>query len=209
MRTTTAFFAGIGTVVAAITVGLGGGLLLGDIMSPQQPKHQSSEVTRLEQRSAQAPIPAANSASQPVPYLTSPQVAAAVAEPSQPAPQQQPQAAVQPADTKQADTSKTPPANPQPVASVEPAAGKERAAPDDAFAKTRDADIRRESRRAEDRRSRAERHQQWAERKRMKVRERDGDDLRDVEASVRQATEQRPLFGEPRFGSRVGLFEQD
>jgi hypothetical protein len=207
MRTTTAFFAGIGTVVAAITVGLGGGLLLGDIMSPHQPKHQSSEVMRLEQRSAQAPIPAANSASQLVPYLTSPQVAAAVAEPSQPAPQQQ--AAVPPADTKQADTSKAPPANPQPVASVEPAAGKERAAPDDAFAKTRDADIRRESRRAEDRRSRAERRQQWAERKRMKVRERDGDDLRDVEASVRQATEQRPMFGEPRFGSRAGLFEQD
>ena len=43
----------------------------------------------------------------------------------------------------------------------------------------------------------------------MKSRERDGDDLRDVEASVRQATEQRPLFGERRFGSRVGLFEQD
>ena len=50
MRVTTAFFAGIGTVVVAIAAGLGGGLLLGDIMSPQQPKHPGSEMTRLERR---------------------------------------------------------------------------------------------------------------------------------------------------------------
>lgn len=223
MRTTTAFFAGIGTVVAAIAAGISGGLVIGDIMSPHQPKHQSSEVTRLEQRSAQAPVPARNDATQPVPYLGSSQVAATVAEPAQPAkaemqqqpaPLQQPQqAAVQPADTQQPATSHTPPsASPQPAATVEPPAGKERAAPGDAFAKARDADLRREPRRAEDRRK-FERRQRWAERKRMKARERDGDDLRDVEASVREATEQRPLFGrpsfdsEPRFSSRIGLFD--
>ena len=104
MRTYTAFFAGIGTVVVAIGAGLGGGLLLGDIMSPQQPKHQSSEVTRLEQRSSPQPITAMNSASQPVPYLATPQVAAAISEPAQP-----PQAEKQPPQPQQ-----TQPQQPQP-----------------------------------------------------------------------------------------------
>src|SRR5262245_51777548 len=89
MRVATAFFAGVGTVVVAIGAGLGGGLLLGDIMSPQQPKHQSSEVTRLEQRSSPQPITAMNGASQPVPYMAAPQVAATVGEASAQPPQQQ------------------------------------------------------------------------------------------------------------------------
>ena len=88
MRVATAFFAGVGTVVVAIGAGLGGGLLLGDIMSPQQPKHQSSEVTRLEQRSSPQPIPAMNGALQPA----VPQVAATAGEASaQPQAQQQTQ----------------------------------------------------------------------------------------------------------------------
>src|SRR5262245_65500703 len=90
MRVATAFFAGVGTVVVAIGAGLGGGLLLGDIMSPQQPKHPSSEVTRLEQRNSPQPITAMNGASQPVPYTAAPQVAATVGEASaQPQQQQQ------------------------------------------------------------------------------------------------------------------------
>src|SRR5437868_436218 len=169
MRATSAFFAGIGTVVVAIGAGLGGGLLLGDIMSPQQPKYQSNEVTRLEQRGSQAPILASKDASQPVPYLASSQIGAAIAESAtqppkanaQPQPQQ---VAAQPADTKPpADTNKTPPANTQPVAAAEPTA-KERASPEDSLAKARDADVRREARRADDRR-RAERRQQWAEKR--------------------------------------------
>ena len=67
MRVATAYFVGAGTVVVAIAAGLGGGLLLGNIMSPQQPKYPSSEVTRLEQRASQQPIQAMNGASQPVP----------------------------------------------------------------------------------------------------------------------------------------------
>jgi outer membrane biosynthesis protein TonB len=226
MRTSTAFFSGIGTVVVAIAAGLGGGLLLGDIMSPQQPKHQSSEVTRMEQRSSPPPITAMNTASQPVPYLATPQVAAAIAEPAQPQaqtppqqqPQQQPQqtaakpaeeakpapAVVQPA--KPAEEAKPAPAAVQPAMAADQPAARERTATEDSLAKARDADIKRETRRADDRRK-AERRQQWAEKR--KWRQRDGDDLRDVEASVRQATEPRPFFGEPRFGSRIGLFEQD
>src|SRR5438132_13690705 len=105
MRVMTAFFAGVGTVAVAIAAGLGGGLLLGNIMSPQQPKHPGSEVTRLEQRASPQPIPAMNGAPQPVPYMASTQAAATVAEPSvqppaqpqapQPAPPQQPHPQVQ------------------------------------------------------------------------------------------------------------------
>jgi hypothetical protein len=216
MRTTTAFFAGIGTVIAAIAAGLGGGLLLGDIMSPQAPKHPSSEVTRLEQRSSQPPISAMNSASQPVPYLATSQVAATIAEPTAqpqaeaPSQPQQPtaqpqQAAVQPqqAVAQPADAKPAPSAT-QPVAATEPPVAKERAAPEDSFAKARDSDLKREARRAEDRRK-AERRQQWAEKRRIRPRE--DDELRDVEASVRETTEQRPLFGGPRFGARIGLFD--
>lgn len=175
MRVTTAFFAGIGTVVVAIAAGLGGGLLLGDIMSPQQPKHPGSEMTRLEQRMSPQPIPATNGASQPVPYMAATQ-AAAMAEP-----QAQP-----------------PPTQAQPAA-IEPSAAREGAAPEDANARARDAEPKRDARRVEDRRK-AERRQQSAERK--KWRQRQDDDIDNVEASVREATELRPLFARgPGFGA--------
>lgn len=210
MRVSTAYFAGAGTVVVAIAAGLGGGLLLGDIMSPQQPKHPSSEVTRLEQRAAPQPIPAMAGASQPVPYTASPQIANTVGEqaaaPQQPQqPQQQTQPQVQEASTKAAE-----PVKPQPERSTQsvataaqPSAADEqpgaRPAPEDSYAKARDADLKR---RAEDKRK-AERRQQWADKR--KWRERQGDDLDSVEASVREATESRPVFGsrerrEPGFG---------
>lgn len=209
MRTSTAFFAGAGTVVAAIAIGLGGGLMAGNIMSPQQPKYPSSEVSRLEQRNSQQTVQAANAASQPVAYLSNPQAAAMAAD--KPAQPQQP--SPQPAAPSQASAQQTEPKAPetastaqsvaaaaQPVAAVEPAAASERAAPEDSFAKARDADVKRETRRAEDKRK-AERRQRLAERK--KARQRHGDDLNDVEASVRDATE-RPLFGrsEERFDRR-------
>jgi hypothetical protein len=221
MRAATAYFAGVGTVAVAIAAGLGGGLLLGDIMSPQQPKHQSSEVTRLEQRASPQPIQAANGASQPVLYLP-PAQAAAVAEPpaqpQQPAPQQ---ASTQPAEPARqpepkANANAQPAAAPQTTAAAaEQPAARERTAPEDAnakdaYAKARDADVKRDARR------KAERRQQWAERR--KPRQRDGDDLNDVEASVREATESRPVFGRDesrsRFGGdqgfgRIRIFESD
>lgn len=187
MRTTSAFFAGAGTVIVAIAAGLGGGLLLGEIMSPQQPKHPGSEVTRLEQRMSPQPIPATDGASRPVPYLAASQIAAAVAEPQS---QEQSQPQVQQASTEPA----------------EPSAARERSTPEDSYARVRDADVKREARRAEEKRK-AERRQQWAEKR--KLRQRQDDELRDVEDKVREVTEERPLFGtEPRFGTRrFWLFE--
>ena len=227
MRVATAFFAGVGTVVVAIGAGLGGGLLLGDIMSPQQPKHQSSEVTRLEQRSSPQPIPAMNGASQPVPYMAAPQVAATVgeasAQPQQQSQQQQPQQTqqqpqqvqpqVQQASTQSAEPKPQPERNAPaqsaaaaaaPAANAEPSAA--HAAPDDSFAKAREADVKRDGRRADDRRK-ADRRQQWDERRQQwaekRKRPRQDDDLGDVEASVREATESRPVFGrEQRLESR-------
>jgi len=234
MRVATAYFVGAGTVVVAIAAGLGGGLLLGNIMSPQQPKYPSSEVTRLEQRASQQPIQAMNSASQPVPYVTAPQTTASVAGPQPQSPQQaqpqpqQPQAqqaSTQPAEAKQqSETNAT--AKPEPVAvapqlaaapppaTTEQTATRERAAPDDAYAKARDADLKRDARRAEESRRKAERRQQWAERRKP----RKGDDLDDVEASVRQSTEPRSFFGReesrPVFGGdqgfgRIRVFDND
>jgi hypothetical protein len=235
MRTTTAYFAGVGTVAVAIAGGLGGGLLLGDIMSPQQPKYPSSEVTRLEQRTSQQPIQAANGTTQPVPYMAATQVANTVA--GQPAPPQQPQQApsqqqaqpqVQQTSTQPAEPSKQPerttPA--QPVnAAAQPSPPAERpatrAAPEDSFANARETDVKNEARRAEDRRK-AERRQQWADKR--KWRQRQDDELGDVASSVREATEARSfgrselrperseprlLFGRaPAFGTgRMTLFD--
>jgi hypothetical protein len=235
MRAATAFFAGVGTVAVAIGAGLGGGLLLGDIMSPQQPKYPSSEVTRLEQRASQQPIQTANGPTQPVPHMTATQIANTVAE--QPAPPQRPQpvppqqqaqpqaqqAATQPAEPPKQPERSTPPqpvnAAAQPSPADRPSA---RAASEDSFAKSREADMKNnEARRAEDRRK-AERRQQWADKR--KWRQRQDNELGDVEASVREATEARSfgrgemrpdrseprqLFGrEPSFGTgRMTLFD--
>jgi hypothetical protein len=240
MRAATAYFAGVGTVTMAIAGGLGGGLLLGHIMSPQQPKYPSSEVTRLEQRASQPPIQAANGAPQSVPYVAATQTANTVAE--QPAPPQQaqpPQQQAQPQAQQAAAQPAEPPKQPERNTSTQPASAAAqssppadrpaaRASPEDSFAKARDSDVKaresdvkNEARRADERRK-AERRQQWADKR--KWRQRRDDDLGDVEASVREATEARSfgrgemrpdrseprqLFGrEPVFGTgRMTLFD--
>src|SRR5690349_8020517 len=190
MRATSAFFAGVGTVAVAIGAGLGGGLLLGELMSPHQPKYPSSEVTRLEQRGAPLPIPAKDGASQPVPYLSPTQAAATVAE--QPQQQAQPQPPPQPASTKPSEpkqqlekvntTPQQAAATPQPAASEQQSAARDRAAPEDANAKARDTDLKRDARRADDRRK-AERRQQWTDKRKWQQRDGEGG-LNDAEAKV-------------------------
>ena len=72
MRTSTAYFAGAGTVVAAIVAGVSGGLLMGDVISPKSVK-QGTELTRLERRMSPEPVAASVAPSEPVPYLATPQ----------------------------------------------------------------------------------------------------------------------------------------
>src|SRR5258708_19718732 len=71
MRAATAYFAGAGTVIAAIVGGVGGGLLIADMISPKSPK--GTEMSRLERRMAAEPIQGTTKPSEPVPYLVAPQ----------------------------------------------------------------------------------------------------------------------------------------
>jgi len=194
MRGSTAYFAGAGTVIAATVAGLGGGLLIGNIMSPQTSR-QGTETTRLEQRMSPAPIGLAIAPSEPVPYLNSPQPSppgTAVAAPTQmqtEAANSEPMPA-QPADASSAKQAEAPSAKqaeapaPQPAPpAAQPVA--QAAAPEQAFARARDADVKR----AEDKR-RAERRQQWAERRRQRQQQ----ELQAVEEKVREETEPRREF---------------
>ena len=218
MRTFTAYFAGAGTVVAAVVAGLGGGLLMANMVNPHSPK---TEMTKLEQRMSSKPIPVVNAPSEPVSYLAATQPAASgpitVATPAE---KQQSSETVgaAPARTQPAEAPAPQPAAPvtQATASVTQAATSEQAkapeikapeikAPEtsaletrtteDAFAKTRgtdvmrDADVRREAKRIEEKRK-TERRQQWTERRRNLRRQ--DQELRDVEQKVREETE--PAF---------------
>jgi hypothetical protein len=172
MRVSTAYFAGAGTVVAAIAIGLGGGLTIANIINPHPDK--GMEVTKLERRMSDAPKPAADLSATlvPVPYLATtlpgeaaPAPTAAPAEPrteaANPVPAPRP-AAEQPAVTASAK----PQDPPTPSLSAVPSAARERAAkPEDAMAKARDADLKRVER------NRSERRQQWADRRRHETRQ--------------------------------------
>ncbi len=214
MRTTTAYFAGVGTVAVAIAAGLGGGLLFSNIVAPHQPKY-ATEPTKLELRMAERSMPVSSPPSEPAPAIaatrspapqpsasTAPIVAAA---PAPAEPQKELPAAAAPAEQKAA--SNTPAA--QPATSAAPAdqtAREPAASPREAFAKSRDADLKR----AATEKRRAERHQQWADKRR--VRQPREQDLEVVEQAVRDDTEPRRAFAsEPvRLETRrIKLFGDD
>jgi hypothetical protein len=201
MRASMAYFAGAGTVIAAIAGGVGGGLLFADMVSPKSPK-QGVEQTRLERRMSPEPIAVANAPAQPVQYLGASQLppsgAAAEAVPAQAQTQADNSASQppQPVDTAAA---------PQPAAqapktaapAAQPLVHEQTAAADDAVARTRDVD----SRRAVEKR-RTELHQQWADRRRHQQRQER--DLQAVEEKVREETEPRQEFApEPERVTRV------
>ena len=61
MRISTAYFAGVGTVVAAVAAGLGGGYLAANVVSPNEPG-----VSKLERRMSATQIAATTAPSEPV-----------------------------------------------------------------------------------------------------------------------------------------------
>ena len=202
MRTSTAYFVGAGTVVAAVVAGLGGGLLIANTVSP----HSSKEMTKLERRMSSEPIPVTNAASEPVSYLaateaaaTKPVVVAPAPDHVEPQPVQQTEAvnnspaAAQPAEAteKHEAPAAQPSTSPQAPAPAAQSAARGRGPSPNAFARARDADGKRAS--MEKRRS--ERRQQWAEKRRYP---RD-QELRDVEQKVREETE--PTQGSGRTGA--------
>jgi hypothetical protein len=239
MRTSTAYFAGVGTVVFAVGAGLGGGYMAANIAHPPV-----QTVSKLERRMSAEPIPVSTAPAGQVPYAASPAQANSKAAPAQ-EPQQAQQ--IQPSQTQSAPQAQAaaPAANALPVEEKtgsnvavaqpapppsKPAAEEKAATPPESNARANDADIRRA---AADKR-RAERRQRWADKQKWKQpreqppREQEIDA---VEARVREVTEPRRIRigeeGEPRgfFGEtrrrdmlaeparsgapRFSLFDQD
>jgi hypothetical protein len=216
MRTSTAYFTGVGTVVIAVAAGLGGGYLAANIVSPHE-----QTVSKLERRMSAAPIPVTTAPSEPVPYVAAPMTAAAdpVATPARVQPQTpaqtQPQtgaaappSANAPAEEKTANNSAAEqPATPAtPPSKPTEQAGEKTAAPQDAFAKARDVDIKR----AAVEKRRAERRQRWEDKRRF--RQPREQELEAVEERVREETESRQVFAvEPvrTETPRIRLFDLD
>ena len=231
MRSSTAYFAGAGTVIAAVVAGLGGGYLFFSIVSPHPEKHGSSEVSRLERRMSTDPIPATNKACAGAGAVSrqaadfggrrragaQPQQAARAAQPSRnnlnhnrPSPNK---LRAQQASTQPAAAAPSAPAAAQPVAAVEQPAAREKSAPDNSYARARDGDVRRDARREareERRKAERERRQQWSERRKWRQRD-DDSELVEVERKVREETEPRRIRedSEPRpfFASEPSRIE--
>ena len=222
MRTSTAYFVGAGTVIAAIVVGLGGGLLMANIVSPHSSNH-STEMTKLEQRMSTRPIPVIAAPSEPVPYLaatpaaaTNPVVVtpAGQAQPAQgqqtqaantASPPQQPTEAIAARDTTASQSAASSSA-PSSAPAARPVAGEQAASPQDAVARAREAD----SKRAVVEKRRYDRRQQWAEKRRYQQRQ--DQELRDVEQKVREETEpSRALAAQPAKLEmpRIRVFESE
>jgi hypothetical protein len=250
MRASTAFFAGVGTVVVAIGAGVGGGLTIAHMMSPQEPK---LVMGKAERRAAPEMPPSTKDPLVPVPYLAATQAttnAAVVVPPAERSSPQQaeassssPQAsrpsetqASRPSETQASRSSETQasrpsgttasseqtskpsdsskpaaaPAKPSDAAtskssapSVQPAVTHEQSsAPDDANAKARDSDVKRNAdlKRAE--RRKAERRQQWVDRRRI---QQSRQELRDVEASVRDDSDVHVYREESEQPVRIGF----
>ena len=236
MRTSMAYFAGAGTVIAAIGLGLGGGLTIANVVSPHQEK---LEQTKLEQRMSAKSIPPSPQADQPklqaeqtkspVPYVAATNAAISANTPpaqteSQPQPQTQaaapaPQAGPSPAP-QQASIAKDQIAKDQQAKSVEPEVAKSQSAPreqaasssdeanakarspEDANANARDSDLKRLA--AEKRK--AERRQQWADRK--KVQQQRDAELRDTDNSARDGDGPR-LVRRDIDGPRIVVQDDD
>ncbi len=188
MRASTAYFAGAGTVIAAIVAGVGGGLVIADMISPKSPR-QGTEMTRLERRMSAEPIQAAPGPSEPVQYLATSQLSAAVAPVAAAPAQTQAEAGNSGSTSAQPAIAQPAVSDAQAATSVaQPAAREQTAAPESALAMARAA----EAKRAMERR-RAERRQQWAEKRRQRQQQ----ELRAVEQTVREDTEPRQFAAEP------------
>ena len=204
MRMSTAYFAGVGTVIVAVGAGLGGGYLAANITSPP-----TQAVSKLERRMSAEPITVSTAPAERVPHVAATAATNPAPGPAQEQPQQQPQtqaaapsANAPPAEEKTANNvaaAQPVQSPPQPSKPVEQADEKA-AAPRDALARARDADIKR----ADAEKRRAERRQQWADKRRLK--QLPEQELEAVEERVRKVTELRRIrIGR---GRAKGLFRR-
>src|SRR5690242_12044202 len=159
MRTSTAYFAGVGTVIFAVGAGLGGGYLAANIANPPV-----QTVSKLERRMSAEPIPVATAPAEPVPYAAAPattnsnparaQEQQAQPQQAQPQPTQPTQVAAPAAEASPAEEKKTvnvtandnvaaaPPAPAQPSKAVEQADDRS-ATPRESYARASGADVKR------------------------------------------------------------------
>lgn len=230
MRASTAYFVGAGSIVAAIAIGLGGGIVAGDIMHPIPPK-QGPDTSKIERRAEAAAPATTNAPSEPLQYLTGSQsFGAMIAAPAQAQSEAKTEAKTEAkpdVQTTQANAEPAAPPPPRTTAAVEPpkpapppratkpveqqASTEPASSPDNAYAKARDSDVKR----AASERRRAERHERWAERRRYEQRDarggRDQTDWDDVARNVRADSDTRDVVvSRPRGGFRLfGLDDDD
>ncbi|MHC2622765.1 type IV secretory pathway VirB10-like protein [Bradyrhizobium huanghuaihaiense] len=222
MRASTAYFVGAGTIIVAIAIGLGGGIVAGNIMNPIAPK-QGADTSKMAQRTEAATSAPTSAPSERVNYLTGSQAfGAMIAAPAQA--EAKPEAAKPDTQTNQANA-KPPAPQPSQAAAVEPpkpapasspkpveqqASTEPSSSPDNAYAKARDADVKR----AASERRRMDRRERWAERHRYDSRDprgmRDRTDWNDVARSVREDSDARDYASRPRGGfPQIRLFGAD
>lgn len=202
MRTSTAFFAGAGTVAIAVAAGLGGGLMIAEGMHPRS---QALEQARLARSVPEAPSPSPTATS----YLAATQAAAIT--PVKVAPAATETRPVTPVSTDPSPATQAAAADAT-AASSAPAVTQTATAEDvqdKAAAKPEEADLKSrgvERKRAAEQR-RAERHRQYVERRRQRREQ----DLRAVEQAVREDTTPRAYAAQPvgMEGPRFSFFGDD
>ncbi|MGW1419477.1 hypothetical protein ACWAT4_05075 [Bradyrhizobium manausense] len=223
MRASTAYFVGAGTIVAAIAIGLGGGIVAGNIMNPIAPK-QGPDTSKMAQRAEAAAPAATNAPSERVQYLTGSQAFGAMAAaPAQAQNDAKPDTKPDAGSTQANAESPAPPLSqaaaveppkPSPAQAARPAeqqaATEPASSPDNAYAKASNSDVKR----AASERRRAERRERWAERRRYDQRDargaRDQADWDDVARSVREDSDARDYAGRSRGGfPQIRLFGSD
>ncbi|WP_027514199.1 hypothetical protein [Bradyrhizobium sp. WSM1417] len=232
MRASTAYFVGAGTIVAAIAIGLGGGIVAGNIMNPVSPK-QGPDTSKMAQRADAKPA-TTDAPSERLQYLTGSQAfGAMVAAPAQAEaksdakPESTPEAkseaakpgtqttqanAEQPSQAAAVEPPKPAPASPPQLAkpAAQQASTEPSSPPDNAYAKARDSDVKR----ATSERRRTERRERWAERRHYDSREprgmRDRTDWDDVARNIREDADAREVPSRPRGGfPQIRLFGDD
>jgi hypothetical protein len=226
MRASTAYFVGAGSIVAAIAIGLGGGIVAGNIMHPIAPR-QGPDTGKMAQRAEPAAIAnTTNAASEHVQYLTGSQTfggmvaapaqaqdeAKSAVKPDAPKVQANAEPAPPPPQTAAVEPPKPAPVSPPQVAKpVEQQASTEPASsPDNTYAKARDSDVKR----AASERRRVERRERWAERRHYDTRDargmRDQTNWDDVARNVRQDSDARYGASRPRSAfPQMRLFGND
>jgi outer membrane biosynthesis protein TonB len=223
MRAATAYFVGAGTIITAITIGLGGGIVAGNIMNPIAPK-QGANTAELARRAGPTEA-TTNAASERIEYLTGSQAFGAMtAAPAQAQEDAKPSAKslAKPgvkSDEAQTTQPSAAPSSQQNVAAEEPkraaaqqpakpaeqqaatepssSSTSEKSAPENANAKARDSDVKR----AAAERHRAQRRERWAERRHYDGRDYSRrTDWNDVARNIREDSDARDVVARPRSG---------